>query len=94
MANGSRVADYMRAAGLRNVAASVANVPTGAWGDHLGKMVATDFVAVCKGYGGLLINAGITTQRQFAETLEGMHSDFTSRGGRCYTPFYIVIGQH
>ena len=91
--NGSRVADFMRGAGLRNVAASVVNVPTGVWGDRLGSMVATDFVGVCKGYGGLLVGAGITTQEQFDQTLEGMNSDFASRRSRCYTPFYVVIGQ-
>ena len=91
--NGSRVADFMRGAGLRNVAASVVNVPTGVWGDRLGSMVATDFVGVCKGYGGLLVGAGITTQEQFDQTLEGMRGDFASRHGRCYTPFYVVIGQ-
>jgi ubiquinone/menaquinone biosynthesis C-methylase UbiE len=91
--NGSRVADFMRAAGLRNVAASVVNVRTGAWGERLGMMVATDFVGVCKGYAGLLVGAGLTTQEQFDQTLEGMRKEFESRRGRCYTPFYVVIGQ-
>ncbi len=91
--NGSRVAEFMRAAGLRNIAASVVNVPTGVWGGRLGNMVATDFVGVCKGYAGLLVGAGLTSQEQFDQTLEGMRADFDARGGRCYTPFYVVIGQ-
>jgi ubiquinone/menaquinone biosynthesis C-methylase UbiE len=91
--NGGRVADYARAAGLRNVAASVVNVPTGAWGDRLGAMVATDFVGVCQGYAGLLVGAGLASQQQFDETLAGMRADFNARRGRCYTPFYVVIGQ-
>jgi ubiquinone/menaquinone biosynthesis C-methylase UbiE len=91
--NGSRVAEFMRAAGLRNIAASVVNVPTGVWGGRLGNMVGTDFVGVCKGYAGLLVGAGLTSQEQFDQTLEGMRADFDARSGRCYTPFYVVIGQ-
>ncbi len=91
--NGSRVAEFMRTAGLRNVKASVANLSTGAWGDRLGNMVATDFVAVCKGFAGVIVGAGLTSQEQFDEALEGVRIDLASRGVRCYTPFYIVIGQ-
>lgn len=91
--NGSRVAEFAEMAGLRNVAASVVNVPTGVWGNRLGNMVATDFIGVCKGYAGLLVNAGLTSQEQFDRTLNGMRADLDARRGRCYTPFYVVIGQ-
>jgi SAM-dependent methyltransferase len=91
--NEGRGAGFMQAARLRQVAASVVNVRTGAWGGRLGGMVATDFIGVCKGYGGLLVGAGLASQERFDETLAGMRADFTARGGRCYTPFYVVIGQ-
>jgi ubiquinone/menaquinone biosynthesis C-methylase UbiE len=91
--NGERVADFMRLEGLRNIGASVVRVRTGAWGDRLGEMVASDFIGVCKGYAGLLVGAGLTTQEQFDDTLEGMRADFKSPATRCYTPFYVVIGQ-
>jgi len=91
--NGSRVAEFMRMGGLRNVGGSVVNVPTGAWGDRLGTMVATDFVAVCKGFGGVIVGAGLAAQGQFDATLEGVRHDLASRVVRCYTPFYVVIGQ-
>jgi ubiquinone/menaquinone biosynthesis C-methylase UbiE len=91
--DGSRVAEFMKEARLRNIAASVVNVPTGAWGDRLGNMVATDFIGVCQGYAGLLIGAGLTTQEEFDRTMAGMRADFGSRRGRCYTPFYVAIGQ-
>lgn len=90
--NGAQVATFMRMARLRNIAASVANIPTGAWGDRLGSMVATDFTAVCTGYGGLLVGAGLTTQERFDATLAGMRAEFATHSG-CYTPFYVVIGQ-
>jgi SAM-dependent methyltransferase len=91
--NGGRVADFMRLEGLRNIGASVVRVRTGAWGERLGEMVAADFVGVCKGYAGLLVGAGLTSQEQFDDTLEGMRADFKSPATRCYTPFYVVTGQ-
>lgn len=93
LANGSRVIEFMHMAGLRNVAGSVVNVPTGVWGDRLGNMVATDFIGVCTGYAGLLVGAGLTSQQEFDQTLEGMRNDFNTRRYRCFTPFYVVIGQ-
>ncbi len=91
--NGSRVAEFMGAAGLRNVAASVARVPTGAWGERVGNMVATDFVGVAKGYAGVIVGAGLTTQEHFDETMAGMRADLNAPSTRCYTPFYVAIGQ-
>jgi len=93
LANGGRVAEFMRAAGLRNVAASVVNLPMGVWGDRVGTMVATDFISVCKGFAGVMVGAGLTSQEQFDETLEGVRVDLASRAVHCYTPFYIVFGQ-
>jgi hypothetical protein len=56
-------------------------------------MVASDFVAFCKGCGGVIVGAGVVTQEQFDETLEGVRVDLATRGVRCVTPFYIVVGQ-
>jgi len=90
---GDRVAEVMRAVELRNVAASVARVRTGTWGERVGSMVATDFLAVAKGYAGVIIGAGLTTQAHFDETMAGMRADLNTPSTRCYTPFYVVIGQ-
>ena len=68
-----------------------ANLATGGWGDRNGGMVASDFVAVCKGFGGVIV--GVATQEQFDETLEGVRVDLATRGVRCVTPFYFVVGQ-
>jgi ubiquinone/menaquinone biosynthesis C-methylase UbiE len=93
LANSTRVVEFMRAAGLTNVAGSVVRVPTGAYGGRLGSLVATDFLSVSKGYGGLIVAAGLTSPERFDETLAGMRADFSARRGRCYTPFYVAIGQ-
>jgi SAM-dependent methyltransferase len=91
--HGARAAEFMDVAGLRNVGASRANLATGAWGDRIGGMVASDFVAVCKGFGGVIVGAGVATQEQFDETLEGVRADLATHGVRCVTPFYVVVGQ-
>jgi len=91
--HGARAAEFMDIAGLRNVGGSRANLATGAWGDRIGAMVASDFVAVCKGFGGVIVGAGVAAQEQFDETLDGVRADPATRGVRCVTPFYVVVGQ-
>lgn len=89
----THVPDFMRASGLVEVAGSVVKVPTGTYGGRLGTLVATDFLSVAKGYGGLIVGSGVTTQAEFDRALAGMRIDFETPRYRCYTPFYIVIGQ-
>ncbi|HEY7832918.1 MAG TPA: hypothetical protein VIG30_05045 [Ktedonobacterales bacterium] len=91
--NSTRVPDFMRQAGLANVRGSVVKVPTGTYGGRVGALVATDFVSISKGYGGLIVNSGLTTADEFAATIEGMRLEFEAPDLRCYTPFYIAIGQ-
>jgi SAM-dependent methyltransferase len=88
-----RVPGYMQQAGLANVAASTVRVPTGAHGGRLGRMVATDFVGVVKGYGGLITGAGVTTADLYESTLAAMIRDLEARGSRCFTAFHIAVGQ-
>jgi ubiquinone/menaquinone biosynthesis C-methylase UbiE len=91
--NSTRVPDFMRQAGLANVRGSVVKVPTGTYGGRVGALVATDFVSISKGYGGLIVNSGLTTADEFAATIKGMRLEFEAPDLRCYTPFYIAIGQ-
>jgi ubiquinone/menaquinone biosynthesis C-methylase UbiE len=89
----THVTDFMRATGLGQVAGSLVKVPTGLYGGRLGSLVASDFLAVSKGYGGLIVGAGVTSQEAFNQTIEGMRRDFNTPAYRCYTPFYVAIGQ-
>ncbi|MBF6589918.1 MAG: methyltransferase domain-containing protein [Ktedonobacterales bacterium] len=91
--DGSRVADYLRGAQLVNVAARTINLPTGLHGQRLGMMVATDFASVCKGFGGVAVAQGVTTQEQFDETLTRAQADLNTLDYPCVTPFYIAYGQ-
>jgi SAM-dependent methyltransferase len=90
---GAQVGEVMRGSGLGNVSASTVNLPTGAYGERLGGMLATDFISVCKGFAGVIVSAGLASQEQVDQTIEDMRSDFVNSPFRCYTPFYIAYGQ-
>src|SRR5215813_1591116 len=63
--DGGRVAEFMRGAGLANVAASVVKVPMGITGGRLGELVAVDYLGVCKAVGGFITAVGLSTPEQF-----------------------------
>ncbi len=91
--DGGRIGDYMRATPLLQQSARRIDLPTGAHGGRLGRMVATDFVSVCRGFGGVAVAQGITTQSAWDTTLERMQTDLNQPTNRCVTPFFIVCGQ-
>jgi len=91
--DGGRIADYIRGAGLINVQAHRMDLPTGKYGGRLGTLVATDFVSVCRGYGGMIAASGLTTQEQFDATVAGMQAELDAPNCRCITPFFIAFGQ-
>ena len=91
--DGSRIGDYLRGAPLINQSARRVDLPTGAYGGRLGKLVATDFFSVCKGYGGVAASQGITTQEAWNATLERAQADLNTPQYQCVTPFFIAYGQ-
>jgi ubiquinone/menaquinone biosynthesis C-methylase UbiE len=91
--DGGIVAEHLRAAGLVNVATHRIAIPTGQYGDRLGRMAATDFFAVCKGFSGVAIAQGFTTQEFYDQTLAAGQQDLDTPAYRCVTPFYIAVGQ-
>ena len=62
-------------------------------GDWVGVMVAANFFALGKGFAGVIVRVGLTTEEQFDQTPEGVRTDLTSRHVQCYTPFFVIIGQ-
>jgi len=55
-------------------------------------LVAT-FVAVGKGFAGVIVEAGLTREEQVDQTLEGVRTVLASRDVRRYTSFFVIIGQ-
>lgn len=93
LADGSRAAGYLRGAGLINGEARVINLPTGKYGERVGAMVATDFISVSRGFGGVAVSQGVTSQEQYDATLNAAQVDLNSSSYRCITPFYIAYAQ-
>lgn len=91
--DGGRIADYVRGAPLTNVQVLRIDLPTGKYGGRLGTLVATDFLSVCKGYGGMIAASGLTTQAQYDETVAKAQDDLNAPGFQCVTPFFIAYGQ-
>jgi ubiquinone/menaquinone biosynthesis C-methylase UbiE len=91
--DGGRIGDYLREAPLVNQSFRRIDLPTGAHGGRLGKLVATDFFSVCKGYGGMIASQGITTQEVWDVTLERAQADLNTSQYQCVTPFFIAFGQ-
>jgi ubiquinone/menaquinone biosynthesis C-methylase UbiE len=91
--DGSRIGDYVRGSGLINVATRQVNLPTGVYGERLGTLVATDFTSVCKGFGGIVVSQGITTQEHYEQAVAAMQADLNTPTFRCVTPFFIAFGQ-
>lgn len=91
--DGGRIADALRTTSLRQQASRRIDLPTGARGGRLGKMVATDFLSVCKGFGGVAVAQGICSQSAWDTTLERMQLDLAQPDNPCVTPFFIAYGQ-
>ncbi|HEY8325975.1 MAG: class I SAM-dependent methyltransferase [Ktedonobacterales bacterium] len=91
--DGGRLAEALGSTPLRNQASRRIDLPTGAYGGRLGRMVATDFVSVCKGFGGVAVAQGICSQPAWDLTLENMQLDLAQPDNRCVTPFFIAYGQ-
>ncbi|MGH2517124.1 MAG: class I SAM-dependent methyltransferase, partial [Ktedonobacterales bacterium] len=91
--DGGRVADYLYRAPLINLQTHRMDLPTGKYGGRLGTLVATDFISVCRGYGGMISASGLTTQARFDDMVAGMQADLDAPDCRCVTPFFIAFGQ-
>ena len=91
--DGSRIGDYMRGTTLRQQFSRRIDLPTGAHGGRLGRMVATDFVSVCRGFGGVAVAQGIASQSAWDTVLERMQADLNQPNNPCVTSFFIAYGQ-
>jgi hypothetical protein len=92
-ADGGRVADRMREAGLTQVGVRRLDLPCGDAGGRVGKMLAADWFSVLGALGGMMVARHITTAEQLDRALEGMREELASPALRVVMPTYIVIGQ-
>lgn len=89
--NASKVDEYLRQAGARNVERRVVHLPVGQKAGRLGAMAETDYLAILTSVRGFLISQGLITEEQHMRALTQAQSEIAS--GRLTWPFYIAYGQ-
>lgn len=92
-ADGGRVADYLRDAGLTKVNQRTLSMPCGDAGGHGGKMLAANWFSLLDGIGGLVVALGLATQERFAEAVAASRVELANPHGVAALPIYIAYGQ-
>jgi ubiquinone/menaquinone biosynthesis C-methylase UbiE len=91
--DGSRVGDLLQAQGLANVVSRRVELPMGAHGGRVGKLLATDILFGMQATRGPLVALGLTTAAEFDRALAEARRASESPQGRCISPFYVAYGQ-
>lgn len=91
--DGGAVDTVMRSVGLTQVGVRKMPMPCGDSGGRLGKMLATDWISVLKGIGGMTVAQGVATAEQFNHAIEEMHRELADPRLQCVMPLYIAFGQ-
>jgi ubiquinone/menaquinone biosynthesis C-methylase UbiE len=91
--DGAVVGERLRAAGLANVAERHVQLPFGAYGGRVGRLLSSDFFGGAKAFGAALEAQGIASQPQFEQVFAQARADTESPEVRCVSPFHIAFGQ-
>ncbi|HEX8982683.1 MAG TPA: methyltransferase domain-containing protein [Ktedonobacterales bacterium] len=89
--NASRIDEYLRQAGARQIERRVIYLPVGQVAGRLGAMAETDYLAILTSVRGFLISQGLITEEEHTQALEQAQAELAS--GRFMWPFYIAYGQ-
>lgn len=91
--DGGAVGSVMQAVGLTNATTRRSAMPCGDSGGRVGKMLATDWISVLRGIGGMTVAQGITSGEAFEQTIEAAQRELAEPQRRCVMPLYIAFGQ-
>ncbi|HEX5571439.1 MAG TPA: class I SAM-dependent methyltransferase [Ktedonobacterales bacterium] len=86
----ANLAQFLQAAGLRDVQTRTVKVPVGDWGGHLGHLALTDVMTFSQAARPLLLAQGMS-EPDFARLVETMREECERL--RYTWPFYIAYGQ-
>jgi ubiquinone/menaquinone biosynthesis C-methylase UbiE len=92
-ADGGKVADHLRQAGLVNVTARTARMPCGDAGGRIGKMLAADWFSLFNATSGFMVTLGLTTTEEFERVSAVARVELASAHGQCFMPVFIAFGQ-
>ncbi|HEX2347603.1 MAG TPA: class I SAM-dependent methyltransferase [Ktedonobacterales bacterium] len=84
------LAQFLQAAGLRDVRTRTVNVPVGDWGGHIGHLALTDVMTFSQAARPLLLAQGMS-ESDFAQLVATMRDECERL--RYTWPFYIAYGQ-
>jgi ubiquinone/menaquinone biosynthesis C-methylase UbiE len=84
------LAQFLQAAGLRDVHTRTVNVPVGDWGDHIGRLALTDVMTFSQAARPLLLAQGMS-EGDFAQLVATMRDECERL--RYTWPFHIAYGQ-
>ncbi|MGH2505470.1 MAG: hypothetical protein ACRDID_23410, partial [Ktedonobacterales bacterium] len=88
--NSANLAQFLEAAGLRDVRTRVVNVPVGDWGGHIGHLALTDVMTFSRTARPLLLAQGMS-EPDFAQLTQTMRDE--CERPRYTWPCYIAYGQ-
>lgn len=89
----SRVGALMQAQGLYNVYSRRIEIPIGAHGGRIGKLMTTDILNGMQALRGPIETLGLATGAEFDRTFVEAQRAFESPRGQCVAPFYVAYGQ-
>lgn len=93
IADGSRVGALLQAQGLTSVFSRRVEVPIGAHGDRVGKLMATDILNGMQALRGPIESLGLATGAEFDRVFAESSRALASPRVRCVAPFYVAYGQ-
>jgi ubiquinone/menaquinone biosynthesis C-methylase UbiE len=87
------IGQMLRDGGLANVQQRVVNFPVGDWGNHIGRTVATDYLALARALRMGVVAQGILPEQQYDALITRAQAEFAQRRGGGFQPFYVAFGQ-
>ena len=79
--------------GLADVTTGYLELPCGSYGGRLGQMVALDYMAVTKAFGGMIAAAGIAPLEAFDRYYDQAQQELKQPDNRCFAPVYLAFGR-
>lgn len=92
-ADGGRVGEHLRQAGLANVRTQTIRMQCGDAGGRIGKMLAVDWFSLFEATSAFMVALGLTRQEELAQVMTGARAELASPRSACVMPVYIAYGQ-
>src|SRR5262249_34476477 len=90
---GHRIGDLLRQGGLTGVQQQCLYFPMGDYGGRIGRMSATDCLAVAAALRAPVVAQGILPAAEYDQLTALAREEFSQARGRGVLPFYIAYGQ-